>query len=1527
MVRDGINQDALGLTTKTSEQAIPDTLQWAEYKRDKETWLSPGYIEAERALNLKEQIYAFVINRASGKILESFYWYPSREDYRPVGQWPKQLAISMWNTGSKLQAGEAASGPSGLAIVLPGAASVGAAAVSVRNRYWFQGDDNRAFITLPHTNNWIKYLVFSELDLGSDAKIELQVKDESSDTLYETHSFTPKPDRLKAAEWCQDICAQINDNSRMIKGGGWDANKFLRPASTGNAVWIARNSGLNLVVISSGSLVSSAPPDSAVTNPYDTPDFSFASGLLAVPKTDLPDMTGFEPDELGVPQNSWLSPSYLLADRDLEPGEKLHTWLIRRSDGEPLEHVTFTPGTNTRTKAKWPQAFAKCINANAKQITAGGWNDQGQFIDLPGGAAPAEFSTLDIVGKSLINRLWHYSREYRTFSTAAFRNNWVTTFTLAEKPLSADTTLWVQVRDITSQYLYETHIFKPANSRLAAQQWSKDLCEQINRNGAMLRAGAINALTGAITPGDDQNALWIPQCSDLAVTAIPVTWWTQQTVQAERDLAEGESIYCYVWDDFSQAELVPAYCFTPANAQERKKQNWINAWAKALSSSTVAPYVRLGGRTQGSADPGVNATQASIWQVGAPLRVFTTEPSARNWTKVSVPLAELYESNQSSVQLQLVNKLTQRVFYSQVFTPMAKDQITDKASWVVNVSSNIAMFLNESTRPYIQSGYSIDARNGPAARTADPDIISASSPLVSNIQIIIRTPPTITEEYRQNLTPDEAEPIKVSSGYWSSDDIYENVKDIYERDRIKNVDALINEERYKINEERYKDKSGDDVKNLKNKIDALVRIMTLTRGEEQNFYGNMYDYKFVLDCVLYLSYETLLNFEKSLIFENFKQLLSEHILNRWQLFAIIKVIDKHHIPTASIASIASGNITSSGSETSSSGYSGVVDFISENGRSTAVIFILPQARKNRIQLLPSAKTDTRFNFNLYFPESLDTVPLTVTASGVINSNGIWHYGQSHVITPRPADEGPTPTSPLCEDYGNTYRSEVFDVTGQNSNGVDPRTGLFNAHYPIATLMGLEGRGPVFDLTLHYSPLRANESGIGDGWAFNFSWYDSRPRLLTLSTGQTIQFTENELDALKAMQCIEKSVCKATATFDNEQKIMRTLELNFPSGRKEQLTLPSGELAEHNAAFISQLISKLEEAKTQIPLFVASQKPVLNLAWYQRVAEAFCDIFNEDNAYTKDRNQFNAAYTQWKEYWVTRLPELKKQVDRELAYWKNPDRQLVPARVFSPSGERLDFIWERRQGQYLLMEVMSAEKKLLHAEYSSAQKAEKTDDLVSSVIFSLWPNTDNATTVTLDLRNYLLKSISRQLNVYNTSSESVTYRYCPEPTLDRVLESILESDGSLEKVFYDEDVMQFPSGAGWKPPLPRVALHIISPGADQPPLRIDWSYSDNNYLGYNQGEGYDRLKDSAVELGSSYFYSTTSIENQGVCVKRTWNGLHLQVEEQETAPSGACKITKWTYSDVAKGDPRFGLPTAIETTYQDDTQQSAPEFAS
>nr|GFD26615.1 hypothetical protein [Tanacetum cinerariifolium] len=80
------------------------------------------------------------------------------------------------------------------------------------------------------------------------------------------------------------------------------------------------------------------------------------AGLIAAGDTRLPDMTGFENDVIGSPENCWLSPYYLLADRDLRVDEVLHAWLIRQADGEPLEHVEFKADASNRLSTQWPQA-------------------------------------------------------------------------------------------------------------------------------------------------------------------------------------------------------------------------------------------------------------------------------------------------------------------------------------------------------------------------------------------------------------------------------------------------------------------------------------------------------------------------------------------------------------------------------------------------------------------------------------------------------------------------------------------------------------------------------------------------------------------------------------------------------------------------------------------------------------------------------------------------------------------------------------------------------------------------------------------------------------------------------------------------------------------------------------------------------------------------------------------------------------------------------------------------------------------
>ena len=107
-----------------------------------------------------------------------------------------------------------------------------------------------------------------------------------------------------------------------------------------------------------------------------------------------------------------------------------------------------------------------------------------------------------------------------------------------------------------------------------------------------------------------------------------------------------------------------------------------------------------------------------------------------------------------------------------------------------------------------------------------------------------------------------------------------------------------------------------------------------------------------------------------------------------------------------------------------------------------------------------------------------------------------------------------PKDTLCADYANTVGSEVYDVSGASENGVDAKTGLFHAHYSVAVIRGLSGNGPEIELNLHYCATRANESALGDGWAFRFSAWDNRLHKLTLYTGQTITLTADHIDKAK-----------------------------------------------------------------------------------------------------------------------------------------------------------------------------------------------------------------------------------------------------------------------------------------------------------------------------------------------------------------------------------------------------------------------------
>lgn len=116
-------------------------------------------------------------------------------------------------------------------------------------------------------------------------------------------------------------------------------------------------------------------PDTSSSKAGFSPAFDLELGfkLTTFPDDTLPDMSGFERAESGPPDTSWVSPGYILGDRDLDKGETLYAYLVRVSDGALLEMISYTPTDAERPSSKWPRAFAEAINAQGKDIKAGKW--------------------------------------------------------------------------------------------------------------------------------------------------------------------------------------------------------------------------------------------------------------------------------------------------------------------------------------------------------------------------------------------------------------------------------------------------------------------------------------------------------------------------------------------------------------------------------------------------------------------------------------------------------------------------------------------------------------------------------------------------------------------------------------------------------------------------------------------------------------------------------------------------------------------------------------------------------------------------------------------------------------------------------------------------------------------------------------------------------------------------------------------------------------------------------------------------
>lgn len=501
----------------------------------------------------------------------------------------------------------------------------------------------------------------------------------------------------------------------------------------------------------------------------------------------------------------------------------------------------------------------------------------------------------------------------------------------------------------------------------------------------------------------------------------------------------------------------------------------------------------------------------------------------------------------------------------------------------------------------------------------------------------------------------------------------------------------------------------------------------------------------------------------------------------------------------------------------------------ENGyRVTACV---PRAGEHR--QWPVSVTDTSITwagpidngvYDLYFTypgDARDAKELTVGHIGGFNSNRFWHDVQAVKFTPPAPLKKYTEISFLCEDFGNTSHSELFDTSGHDRTGVDERSGLFHAHYPIATMQGLRGLGPVCDLTLHYSALRGNEAGLGDGWAWRFSSIITSAiekndhRRLTLADSTQVMLSDDEWTRLGAGESIKTKSCRVSCNKDYSR-----FTLEFPSGRQEILSkpdAPGSDTVEPNDEFRRAVLEYLQAIKSGSapdPLLIPehwTQWALLVISPYGYLVGGIIDYREARNAWRKHSNT--------------------KELDRRIALFQRPFVQLLPSRIISQFGEALDLQWKRQNGQFLLMSIKSGEAELFSAQYVDPElKAE------SRVNMHLWHGTGDAFEVELTLKQYLLSTLKRVQK--GIVVQQVDCGYDDDPTLDRVLCRLQEQDGSLECVQYVKESASLNGPYA----LPRVALHALLPGCGQQNHIDRYSYTGS----YQFSE--DAVFIAAVESG-------------------------------------------------------------------------------
>lgn len=470
------------------------------------------------------------------------------------------------------------------------------------------------------------------------------------------------------------------------------------------------------------------------------------------------------------------------------------------------------------------------------------------------------------------------------------------------------------------------------------------------------------------------------------------------------------------------------------------------------------------------------------------------------------------------------------------------------------------------------------------------------------------------------------------------------------------------------------------------------------------------------------------------------------------------------------------------------------------------------------------------------------------------------------------------TSTLCEDAAFTLGSEVFDVSGETESGVDPLTGLYHAHYPLAALQSLTDPRVRLDLALHYAATRANEAALGDGWAFGRTSFDNRLRRLRHVSGRTFTLTEDNLAALGRGErltfgdmTLSGELMKSSIKFS----VLSSLTLRLSGGEEVTLGLPG------NA----------EEAGEDHKLAVMKRLATLN-ANLKRLKAEQEKIAEEAGNITWPNGNWSPTHK--KEEALRRANHYGAQIaanNREMDLYSTRAVVLVPVSIGRTGGAALTLRWDGKMGHVRLLSVHDGAQMLLSATHDTPVAAGRY-----ASTFTVWPGTPEAYEVRLDIEDCLLKAVTRR-PVGGSGGQTVRYGYCNDPLFDRLLDCVTGEDGAREFITWRSGLAA--DDGSWM--LPAVLARTYLPGGEGQAMTEFWRWRGDVSLKPNAG-------------GTR---TATHTAPDGTVTVREWEYTAAgprPVRATETRPDGTGSTSESQYAHAAGAAPHLqGLATRVTVT--------------